>query len=194
LNANDDAERVRILQAASADSAERAALLARAQLAGSPSDALASAKQAVALCKDYAYAYNLQGNADQKLQKLDDAELAYNHAVEAAPSYAAPRFNLGVLQLRRNDAKAAIDQFSAIINYNPDHPNVFLMRASARLKAGHKEQALDDLEEATRHAPTAAVWLMLGDTREKQHRGDPQEAYCKAAELGSAEAKALCKR
>ena len=68
------------------------------------------------------------------------------------------------------------------------------MRARARLAAGQQEPALADLEEATRHAPTAAVWLLLGDAREKQHRGDAQAAYCAAAELGSAEAKALCKR
>jgi hypothetical protein len=34
---------------------------------------------------------------------------------------------------------------------------------------------------------------MLGDAREKQHQGDAQAAYCKAAEMGSAEAKTLCK-
>ncbi len=179
-------------------SSEAWALLARAQLASDAGAAeavaaQASAAEALRLCPGYAVAYDLSGNALQKLGKAQAAEDAYVRALAAAPAYNAPRFNLGLLQLRRNDT-TAIATFTELLRRDPDHPNAHLVRAQAYALQGKHEEALADLEEAVLRQPTSAeAWAALGELREHLHKGDAQAAYCRAKQLGHIKAAERCK-
>ncbi|HEX4416262.1 MAG TPA: protein kinase [Kofleriaceae bacterium] len=174
-------------------STEAWALLSRAQLAHDPEQAQASAAEAVRLCPGYAVAHNVSGNALQKLGKAQLAEDAYVRALTAAPMYDAPRFNLGLLQLRQNDA-TAIGTFTELLRRRPDHPNAHLARAQAYAAQGQPEQALADLEEAVRQQPDSAeAWASLGELRERLKLGDAQDAYCRAKQLGHAKAALHCR-
>jgi serine/threonine-protein kinase len=180
-------------------SSEAWALLARAQLAADAgaaeaTAAQAAAAQAVRLCPGYAVAHDLSGNALQKLGNAQAAEDAYVRALTAAPQYDAPRFNLGLLQLRQHDA-TAIATFTELLRRRPDHPDAYLARAQAYAMQGMAAQALGDLEEAVRRQPDSAeAWAALGELRERLGRGDAQAAYCRAKQLGHAKAAERCTR
>jgi Tfp pilus assembly protein PilF len=174
------------------DSAEAWALRARAELPADATKALASAEEALRLCPKYSVALNVSGNAQQKLGRFELAEDAYSQALWEAASYDAPRFNLGLSQLRRKDP-AAVWTFTELIKRRPDYPNARLVRAQAHLQQGHAEEALADLEEEVRVQPRSAdAWAALGQLREHLHRGDWKAAYCEAKKLGNAEAAKHC--
>jgi Flp pilus assembly protein TadD/predicted Ser/Thr protein kinase len=174
-------------------SSEAWALRARAQLATDAEKAQVSASAALRLCPGYAVAYNLSGNALQKLGNLKPAENAYVLALTAEPMYDAPRFNLGLLQLRQDDP-AAVETFTELLRRRPDHPNAYLARAQAYAMKGDNDAALADLDEAVRRQPTSAeAWASLGELRERAHKGDANAAYCRAKELGHAKAAERCK-
>jgi tetratricopeptide (TPR) repeat protein len=174
-------------------SSEAWVLLSRAQLAADAEKAQLAASEALRLCPGYAVAYNLSGNALQKLGNLKPAENAYVLALTAEPMYDAPRFNLGLLQLRQNDA-TAVDTFTELLRRRPDHPNAYLARAQAYALKGDNDAALADLDEAVRRQPSSAeAWASLGELRERARKGDANAAYCRAKELGHAKAAERCK-
>jgi tetratricopeptide (TPR) repeat protein len=173
-------------------SSEAWAMLSRAQLATDAEKAQVSASEALRRCPGYAVAYNLSGNALQKLGNVKPAENAYVLALTAAPMYDAPRFNLGLLQLRQNDA-TAVDTFTELLRRRPDHPNAYLARAQAYALKGDNDAALADLDEAVRRQPSSAeAWAALGELRDRIHKGDANAAYCRAKELGHAKAAERC--
>ena len=113
-------------------------------------------------------------------------------ALTAAPMYDAPRFNLGLLQLRQNDV-TAVETFTELLRRRPDYPNAYLARAQAYALKGNNDAALADLDEAVRRQPTSAeAWASLGELRERAHKGDANAAYCRAKELGHAKAAERC--
>jgi len=178
---------------AAADAAELV-LAARQAVAGDPGQAIAAADQALQKCPSAAAAHNVRGNALQKAGKLEDAGDAYARALQFAPDYDAPRFNLGVIQLRRRDP-AAIATFSEILRRKPDDPDAYESRAQAYVNADRYVEAAADLEQALRRKPDdGRAWLLLGVSRDKAQQGDANEAYCKAAALGVGEAAARCKK
>jgi Flp pilus assembly protein TadD len=177
---------------AAADAAELV-LQARQAIADDPARAIAAADQALQKCPSAAAAHNVRGNALQKAGKLEDAGDAYARALQFAPDYAAPRFNLGVVQLRRHDP-TAIATFSEILRRKPDDPDAYESRAQAYVNATRYAEAAADLEEALRRKPDdGRAWLLLGGIRDQAKQGDAHEAYCKAAALGVSEAAARCK-
>jgi len=178
---------------AAADAAELV-LEARQAITGDPTKAIAAADQALQKCPSAAAAHNVRGNALQKAGKLEDAGDAYARALQFAPDYDAPRFNLGVIQLRRRDP-AAIATFSEILRRKPDDPDAYKSRAQAYVNADRYVEAAADLEQALRRKPDdGRAWLLLGVSRDKAQQGDANEAYCKAAALGVGEAAARCKK
>src|SRR5262249_55607107 len=81
-------------------------LQAREAVAADAARAAQLAAQAIDKCPSFAAAHNVHGNALQKAEKFDDAADAYARALTFAPDYESPRFNLGVMQLRRHDSAA----------------------------------------------------------------------------------------
>ena len=112
----------------------------------------------------------------------------------APMEFLTPRYNLGLVALRKNDPQKAIATFDQLLKATPDHPSGYLTRGQAHLVAQHADEAMADLEEATRRQPRSAdAWLWLGKARQAAHQGPAaQSAFCKAKELGSAEAVKLC--
>jgi len=176
---------------AAADAAELV-LEARQAITGDPTKSIAAADQALQKCPSAAAAHNVRGNALQKAGKLEDAGDAYARALQFAPDYDAPRFNLGVIQLRRRDP-AAIATFSEILRRKPDDPDAYESRAQAYVNADRYVEAAADLEQALRRKPDdGRAWLLLGVSRDKAKQGDANDAYCKAAALGVSEAAERC--
>lgn len=62
--------------------------------------------------------YNL-GVTLVKLSRASEAEDAYREAVRLQPKFTAARLNLGILLYNRRDAEGALEQFDAILQYDP---------------------------------------------------------------------------
>ncbi|MEO7730987.1 MAG: serine/threonine-protein kinase [Kofleriaceae bacterium] len=168
-------------------------LEARDAIASEPARAIADAAQAIERCPSFAAAYNIHGNALQKTAHLEDAADAYARALTFAPDYEAPRFNLGIVQLRRKDP-AAIATFGEVIRRKPALADAYKSRAQAYLNAQRYAEALADFEDALQRAPDdGRAWLILGQLRDKLHRSGARDAYCKAQRLGVAEAARRCR-
>jgi tetratricopeptide (TPR) repeat protein len=139
-------------------------------------------------------ARNLEGNALQKLQQLEPAQATYGEAMRLAPRYIAPRFNLGLLDLRAGRAPQALAAFDQIARATPDYPNIFLVRAEAHRRAHDDVAALADLEEQVRRHPDSADgWFHLGQALAERDRERSNSALCRAGTLGHREAAALCR-
>jgi tetratricopeptide (TPR) repeat protein len=174
---------------------ERWMIAARATLAGDPKRAEQASARAVSLCASSAVAENLHGNALQILEQLAPAQAAYRAAIRLAPGYAAPRFNLGLLQLRGDDARAALAIFDELARANADYPNIHLVRAEAHRRLGDRAAATADLEEQVRRQPDSAEgWLQLGRALSARDRARARAAFCRAQALGDAAAAPLCAR
>ncbi len=179
--------------------AERWMIEARATLAADPDAAAQAAERAASLCPSSAVAHNLLGNGLQKSQKLDRAEPEYRQAILLAPKppsppYLAPRFNLGLLALRRGDANAALAAFDEIAHAQPTYPNVFLVRAEAHRRAGDLAAATADLRQQVVYSPSSADgWFQLGRALATQDPKGANEAFCRAKALGHAPAAAQCR-
>jgi serine/threonine-protein kinase len=175
-----------------AASTEAWTILARAQIARDASQARVSAAEAARLCPDYAVAHNALGNALQKLGDNAAAKPAYQRALAIAPSYDAPRFNLGLVQIRDQDP-AAVATFSELLRRRPDYRNAHLARAQAYAMQGNQDRALADLEQAVAQQPGSAdAWAALGELRERMKRGDAHAAYCRAKQLGDTRSATRC--
>ena len=198
-NGPDAAARVDALTALGAlpdASAERWVLEARATLAANPAAAAHAAAEAVARCPSSAVAHNLLGNALQRTQQLDRAAEEYAAASGLTPAFLAPRFNLGLTRLRRDDAAGALAAFQAVSRADPDYPNLPLVRADAHRRLGDVVAARADLQDqVARHPAVAEGWLQLGRARAAAHDGrGAREAYCHAKALGDAVAAGLCRK
>jgi Flp pilus assembly protein TadD len=178
--------------AAAADAAELV-LAARGAMKNDSAHALELADKALQNCPSLAAAHNIRGNALSSLRKLDEASDAYARALQFAPGYEAPRFNLGVLQLRRRDP-AAIATFTEILRRKPDDANALVARAQAYMYEKRYEEASADFEQAVLHkTDDGRVWYLLGQLRDQLKKANAREAYCKATELGIHDAAAFCK-
>src|SRR5262249_58457287 len=117
------------LDAGSRADGARLVAQARDQLKTDGNAALATAEQALKLCPELGDAHNVRGNALQKLGRIDEAESAYLRALSVNPAADAPRFNLGLLQLRRKDASAAVTTFTELLRRHPDNAEAYVARA-----------------------------------------------------------------
>ena len=177
---------------AAAAAAAELVLASRDEVAGDAARALGSADQALERCPDFAAAHNVRGNALHKAGRLEDAAAAYGRAIALVPDYESPRFNLGVIQLRRKDP-AAVATFDEILRRNPGQPDALKSRAQAYLNTKHYAESLADFEASLEKAPDdGKVWLIVAQLRERLSHPGARDAYCKASELGISQAKQRC--
>jgi serine/threonine-protein kinase len=174
--------------------AEYWTLLSRARLVNNAEGALDAAQKSVEKCANYAVGQNAVGSAEQKAKQPDTAKAAYSRALQLQPDYLAPKYNLGLLALRSNDAKGAAQRFDEVLAKNPMHPRARLVRGQARIDLGDLPGAIEDLEQTVLRQPQLVEgWLLLGQARAKKGEAKgAKEAFCKAAELGSEGGKRLC--
>src|SRR5690606_8865500 len=104
-----------------------------------------------------------------------------------------PRFNLGLLQMRRKDA-AAIATFTELIRRKPDHPNAHRARGQAYLNVARYDEALADFEESLRrNEKDGELWQLVAQLHEqRKEKAEAREAWCRAKALGVAAAAARC--
>jgi len=178
---------------AAAVDAARFVLDAREAIARDAVRAVDDATRAIARCPSFAAAHNIHGNALQKTGRLDEAADAYARALTFAPDYEAPRFNLGVVQLRRKDS-AAIATFGEVIRRKPELADAYKSRGQAYLNAERYPEALADFEDASKRADDGRAWLIIGQLRDRLHRPGARDAYCKAQALGVDVPAARCPR
>jgi len=123
-------------------------------------DVAAAAKKTLELCPTWPLAHHLVGNAERKAGNVAVAETEFRAVMVAAPEWGAPRFNLALVKLMTKQPDEAILILDALITKNPNHPNVYKLRARAQIDGGHPDLAKKDLEEALKRAP--------GDSEVKQ--------------------------
>jgi tetratricopeptide (TPR) repeat protein/tRNA A-37 threonylcarbamoyl transferase component Bud32 len=169
-------------------------LAAREALKSDAAVAIQLAGQAVDKCPSWAAALNIQGNALQAAERLDEASEAYSRALHEAPNYDAARFNLGVVQLRRKSPDA-IRTFSELIALKPSYPDVYKSRAQAYLFAKQYREGLADLEKSLEEdRDDGTAWLMVGQLRSQLKLKGAEDAYCEAAARHVESAVEHCKR
>ena len=174
---------------------ERWIIEARVTMAESPASAERASARAVSLCATSAVAQNLRGNALQILQQVGPAEAAYREASRLAPDWLAPQFNLGLLRLRSDDARGALEIFDRIARAKPDYPSIHLVLADAHRQLGDREAAIAELEEQVKRQPTDGQgWLQLGRALHASDARRARAAFCQAASLGQPDAATLCRR
>ena len=182
------------LEGVSPACAERWTAAARARMAsGDARGAAEAAGRAAELCPSYAAAHHLAGNAAMKGGDPERAIAAWRRAAALDAGFAAPRFNLALAALERKDPATAVALLSDVIAHDRAAPNAFLLRGRARLAAGDRAAGESDLAEAVRQAPAdGEAWLLLGMARAGKDEAGAREAFCRARDLGRAEAKGRC--
>jgi protein O-mannosyl-transferase len=95
--------------------------------------------------------------------------------------------NLGFLLLDSNDAKAAVEQFSAALEINPEKQNSLLGKGIAGYRLGNLDAAVSDLSRAAQIAPLAQADFWLGRVLEDKGQNDAAAAaYTAALQLAPA--------
>ncbi|HLV89288.1 MAG TPA: tetratricopeptide repeat protein [Candidatus Sulfotelmatobacter sp.] len=120
--------------------------------------------------------YNL-GVLEQQQNHLDSAQREYELALRYSSDsreVLQAHSNLGFLMLGSHELTAAIGQFSAALQINPEKQNALLGRGIAEYQLGNIDAALSDLSNAARIGPMAQADFWLG--RAFETKGDPQAA------------------
>ncbi len=126
--------------------------------AGRHAKAIELLKRAIARIGDNpGYFMNL-GTVQAAAGALRDAERSYRRAIELAPGYADPYYNLGDLYLRLDDADAAIAVFDACMAARGRDYHALAYKAHALDDAGRHEEAryLLDFDRYVKAYPFAA--------------------------------------
>lgn len=95
------------------------------------------------------------GVVDERLNKLPEAQAAYEHAIAADPKVLAPYVTLARLCIKTKDWDCAAKTAEALIKADPKHsyPEVYLHQAVARYELKDLNDAQQSVEEAIRLDP-----------------------------------------
>lgn len=119
-----------------------------ASVLGPLSEEMRSEAPAVAarLSMQAAQAWAAAGEPEEALSVLDGA-------VSLAPDDTAIRTRRGILRARTGDFFAAVDDFNAVLEREPETADVLILRASVYRRLESPELAMDDLARALRIEP-----------------------------------------
>ncbi len=163
---------------------ERAAEIARAtqlnqraeQLIGqrNPSDAEPLLREAVALDRESAIAWNNLGRALNNLQRLNEAETALRRSVELDPDIEGAWFNLGHVQRSIGKLEEAESSARQVLSLQvTGSPKAVRLLASLRVLQGDATEAIDLLRQARTEYPFDALLLLeLGNALRSAERFD----------------------
>ncbi|MFN2530432.1 MAG: tetratricopeptide repeat protein [Pyrinomonadaceae bacterium] len=119
-------------------------------------------EQAIKIKPEFPEAEFQRGNALVSLNRLEEAEQAFERAISQKKGWSLPYSALGALLVRKERDRDAESLFRSALAIDP-HDNVALrMLAELRLRAGDQKQALDFARDATKdkEAP-ASAWIVL---------------------------------
>jgi tetratricopeptide (TPR) repeat protein len=143
-------------------------------LAGHPD--VAALSKALECSTGFAAAENLAGRMAAKAQDWKESAAHYTRAMDLDARFWKPRFNLGIVQLQEKHMDEAVSQLESAAELAPGVADVSLIlghayaaRAAAAQASGREQAATADRERA-------------------------KAAWCRARDLGSPQAQALCKQ
>jgi tetratricopeptide (TPR) repeat protein len=138
---------------------------------GRPTSAMAEARQCLKLLPAYAGAWNLVGNCDIDMGRLDGALEAYKKAVTLSPGYVNARFNLALTLQALQRYAGAEAQFKLVLGQDGAMAEAWTGLGSCQLGQGRPRDALASYAAAQRLRPKdpdlqwglSRAWSALGD-------------------------------
>jgi tetratricopeptide (TPR) repeat protein len=134
---------------------------------------------------DNAVAHYQLGLAFDRLSNIRRAEAEWREAVRLRPDIVQAHRALAGVAIHRGDANILAQEADQIINYQPDSPDGYLLRAVAEIDRKQYAKADDFLKQSLAKAPNnAATYVQVGNLRIAQ--GQPaaaQKAYQQALDL-----------
>ena len=178
------------------DHAEHAYFLARAlQYAGRDRASIREViTRGLRACPGLAALHNIDGTLLFQEEKLDAARASFERALQQAPDYLDPRFNLGLVAFKAGDVTDALSKLDAVVHRDPEYTVAYQTRGTLRFRQDDLEGAAQDFRRWTELSPAdGKAHLMLGQALKKMSQDAPaREAFCRAKALGATEAAALC--
>ncbi|MFO8003722.1 XrtA/PEP-CTERM system TPR-repeat protein PrsT [Thioalkalivibrio sp.] len=120
---------------------------------GRYAEALELARAMIADDRENAQGYNVQGAALLGLNRADEARLAFQEGLQAVPGSVSLAMNLGSLEQRLGNRRAAREVFEELQDVAPGHPGSAMRLAGMAMADDNPEAAQEWLETAIRHHP-----------------------------------------
>ena len=206
-----EAKRQRELQKENADTQKRVAkikglnekllMASSAGKAGDWDQAVAFAQQATQMAPDIDLTWAVLGDAYMGRQQPDEAEHAYQKAIEMRPNLAGYHNNLARALSQKNDMQHAVPEFVAAIKMDPfNAPRYYYNMAAAFTAAHDADDAVKAWDEVIRLDPTksdAYYWkafnlnaqgkpaaaAAISDALQQYLQRDPDGQYADAAKV-----------
>ena len=129
-------------------------------------------------------AYIGLANAQQRLNKLDEAEKTYLQVIQLRPQYARAYLNLGAFYLQQQQVEKAIDMFSRAIAVAPDSYRGYSNLGAAYAYQAKYADAIQPLRQSIAVRPTSDAYINLGTAYLRLRRfSDAIGAYQEAVKL-----------
>ena len=138
---------------------------------GKVSEAINSARQALAVEPDLGVAYYNLGNLYAGQGRFDLAKQYFERALEIYPNYADVRSNYGQLIAEHGDLETGMSYFRKAIELNPSISRAHLNLGVALAKQGRIDEAIGPLQQAVRLSPESPeASYYLGSVLAAQNR------------------------
>jgi Flp pilus assembly protein TadD len=150
---------------------------------------------AQANCESWSAPDNLLGNYEFKNGRFAEAEVYYRTALTKTSGYTVPRFNMALIAMQNRQYQEAILALDTLIADRANHRNAHFLRAQAKSQLGQVETAVSDIRIAIEQDKANGNAVIIhGQLLEKLgNKAEANQEYCKAAALGIAAARQLCK-
>ncbi len=128
--------------------------------------------------------WNLLSLAQAGLEQLDDAYQSRLRCLELQPEDADHWIQLAHLQRKRGDFEGMASSLEEAASRDPDHGEIYLLRAERAAEAGDWAQAMELCAEARRRDPTrhtATSWSLQGFMYRRMGRREEARAAFKQA-------------
>jgi Flp pilus assembly protein TadD/peroxiredoxin len=116
---------------------------------------------------------------------FDRAEESFQHAVAARPGDAEGYYNLGTLNLRRNNFPAARQYLEQTLKLRPNYPEAWNNLGMMAAQQGNPSEAIEDFQKSLDLRPNYAVALLnLGNVYRRQSNYPlAEQSFTRALEL-----------
>jgi tetratricopeptide (TPR) repeat protein len=102
-------------------------------------------------------AHNNLGNVLLKMNKVDDAMVHFQKALEIKPDFAEAHLNLGIALLQQGHVDEAIVHCRTALRIRPDFAEAHLNLGIALLQQGHVDEAIAQYQKALQIVPDSAI-------------------------------------
>ena len=110
--------------------------------------AMEDSDSALELEPDNPMVLHFRGNLDLEEGELDSAMEAFRRALQLAPSWSEPREQIALVHRINDNADAAVDEQSTLVDQEPKNPSHLVNRALAYAELGKYQEANDDFDRA----------------------------------------------